>query len=93
MQKHEDVYHQYVKMYFTTNQFTKLAFFDLNNKPHVARGLGNHYLMHFYSKLVHVTCTMHCIPCVCTQCISTQDKPWDPGVPPHQQPHYQLVKY
>ena len=47
----------------------------------------------FYPKLVHVTCAILLIPCACTQCKFTLDKPWDLGVTSHQQPCYQLVKY
>ena len=48
--------------------------------------------MHFYPKIVYVTCTICQIPFVCTQWESTIYKPWTPGVPPHQQPLYQPVK-
>ena len=93
MQNNEDVDHQYVKMYCTTNKFPGLSFCGADNKPNGARGLGNHYHMSFHIKLGHVTCSIRCIPCECTQCIYTLDNPWGPGVPPHQQPRYRPFKY
>ena len=39
------------------------------------------------------TCVIRHIPCACTQYTSMLDKPWTPGVPPHQQLCYQLFKY
>ena len=36
---------------------------------------------------------MRRIPCACNKCKYTLDKPWTPSVLPHQQHHYQPVKY
>ena len=47
--------------------------------------------MFFDNKLGHGTHAIRRIPCVCTQCAYTLDKPWDTGVPPNQQPRYQPV--
>ena len=91
--KNEDVKHQDVKMYVTTNQFTKCICFVPHNIPHSAHRLGKHYHMRFYPKLGHGTYAICWILYECTQCKSTLDKPWKPGVPPHQHPQYEPVKY
>ena len=79
-------------MYFNTNQFPELSFYCPHNKPNSKRVLGEHYNVCFDTKLLHGTCAIYFIPCVCTQCTYTIDKPCSPGVPPHQQPRYQPVK-
>ena len=45
------------------------------------------------TKPVHGTCEICPIPCECTQCNTTIDKPWTPVVPPNQQPRSQPIKY
>ena len=65
VQNNEYVEHQYVKMYFNTNQFPELSFFVLHNKPHGAWVLGKDYCIHFDTILGYVTCAIRCITCVC----------------------------
>ena len=45
------------------------------------------------TKLGHVTCAIHLIPCACIKFASRLDKPWVTGLPPQQQPRYQSVIY
>ena len=47
--------------------------------------------MCFDPKLGHGTYEISCIPCEFTKYTSIIDKPWYPGVSPHQQPCYQPV--
>ena len=49
--KNEYVEHQYVKMYYKINHFTKFPFFGTHNKPHGVGGLSKHYHMHFDPKI------------------------------------------
>ena len=88
LQKDEDFYHQF----FTKNQFPQLEFCVIPNKPHGTHRSGKTYHMCFYPKIGHGSCSIRLIPCSFIQCTSTLDKPLNPGVPPHQQPHYQPVK-
>ena len=76
--------HQYIKMYFTNNQFPELAFCGPHNKLHGAHGLGKSYYTSFYTKLLYVTCEISHITCAFTKCTFKLEKPWNPGVPPHQ---------
>ena len=67
-------------MYFTinncaTNQFPELLCCDPPNKPHGVRGLGKHYHMCFYTKIVHLTCAIRCIPRLCNKFTSMIDQP------------------
>ena len=82
-----------IYQYRTKKKFPGLKFCGPKNKPHGLGGLGNHYHIHFDTKLVHVTCAICFIYCTCNKLTSTIDKPWTPGVPPHIKPHYQPVKY
>ena len=74
VQNNEDVEHQYVKMCCITNWFLELEFCDPHKKLHGACGLGKHYHMRFYPKLVYVTALICCIPCVCNQFTLMLDK-------------------
>ena len=93
VQKDEDVAHKYVKMFCNTNQFSVLPFCGPHMKPHGVCRLNNHYHMCLDTKLCHRTCAIYLIPCTCTQCTHVLDKPYTPGVPPHQQPRYQPIRY
>ena len=42
MQHNKDVDHQYVNMYWSTNQFTELQCIDPQNEPHGVRKLCEH---------------------------------------------------
>ena len=48
--------------------------------------------MCFDTKLGHGTCEICYNHCACTQLKYTLDKPYNPYVSPHKQPHYQPVK-
>ena len=93
VQNNEYVDHQYVKIYCNTNQFPLLLFFGPPNKPHSVIGLSKNYHMHLDPKLFHGACEISLISCACNKCTSYLDKPWNTGVPPHQQPHHQITKY
>ena len=55
VQNNEDVEHQDVKMYCTTNQFPELKFSFTHKKSHGSRRLVNRCNMRFYPKLGHGT--------------------------------------
>ena len=93
VQETEDVEHQYVQMYCTTNHFPPLSFCGQHKKTHGVSGLGKYYNMSFDTKLGYGTCAIRCIPCACTQCTPMLDKTWSTGGSSYQQPQYQLVKY
>ena len=93
MQNNKYFNNQDVKMYCETNQFPGLQFLGPHKKTHGVHGLCNNYHMHFDTKLGHGTCATHRIPFVCPLCTSMIDQIWDPGIPAHQQPHYQPIKY
>ena len=80
-------------MYFTTNQFPLLPFFGPHKKPHGVRGLGKHYHMRFDPKIGNYTCEIRHIPYACNQYKSSLKKTCNQGMPPHQQPRYQTIKY
>ena len=80
-------------MYCATNPFLTLNLSGPHNKPHGVRGLGKHYHMRFYTKIVNGTYSIHCIPCACTLFTYSLDQPWIPGIPAEQQPCYQHIKY
>ena len=61
VQKHEDVEHHDVKIYFTKNKFPELQFCGPHNRPHGVRGLSKHHHMIFDTKLGHQTCAIRCI--------------------------------
>ena len=63
----EDIDHQDVKIYFTTNQFPELQFCVPHNKPHDVSGLSEQYHMRFDTKLGHETCSIQHSPCMCNQ--------------------------
>ena len=69
-----------------------LTLFGANNKPHGVHVLGKYYDMCFDPKIGDDTCAIGCISFECLQCTSALDLPWNPGVSPHQQPHYQPIK-
>ena len=76
-QDNANVAHQYVIMYFNTNQFPKLTFCGPHSKPHGARGLSKHYHLRFDSKLGNGVCVVCRIPCNCVAFTSMLDKSWD----------------
>ena len=81
-----DVAHKYVQLFCDTNQFPSLNCFGPYTKPHVVRGLIKHYHMRFDQILRHIICAIHLIPCSCAEYTPMLEKPWIPGLPPHQQP-------
>ena len=83
VKKNEDVEYQNVKIYYTANQFPLLLFCVPHNKPHGEHRLGKHSHMCVNQKLGHGTCAVRLVPCACTQCTSTIDKPWTTGISPH----------
>ena len=85
--------HQNLKMYCELNQFPSLQFLDPHNKIHVVHSLGKNFHMYFDSKLGYGMCEIHHIPCACPTCTSMLDQTWDLGMPEHQQPRFQPVKY
>ena len=60
-----DVEQKYLKMYCDTNQIPTLPFCVPPTKPHVARGLINHYNLRFDPKLGHGICEIFHKPCSC----------------------------
>ena len=50
VQENVSVELKYLKNYCNTNQFLALLFCGPHSKPHVARGLSNHYHLRFVSK-------------------------------------------
>ena len=65
VQYNADVEHKYVKIYCNTNQFPSLPFCDPPSKLHGARGLSNHYHLHFDPKLAMGECEICRVPCAC----------------------------
>ena len=59
------VEHQYLNIYCNTSQFPELSFCGPNSKPHVAKGLSNHYHFRFDPKLGMGICGILRIPCAC----------------------------
>ena len=57
-----------VKMYCKTNQFPALPLCGTHSKPRGARGMGKHYHLRFYPKLVMGECAIIRIPCACAAC-------------------------
>ena len=88
MQTDDYVSHKKVKNY-NTNQFPSLAFPGTHMKQHGVWGFSKHYYMLLDPKISHGTCVIHWIPCDCAVCASMLDKPWNAGVLPSKQPHYQ----
>ena len=78
--KDEDVEHQYVKIYYNTNQYPEFTFCGPSKISHSVRRLSNHYKICFDPKLGHGTCEMIHITCACIQFTSTIDQPWTIGV-------------
>ena len=86
-------YAQKVKIFCDTNHFPSFQFCVPHKNSHGVRGWIKQYHIVFNTKIGHVTCEILHITCACTQCTSTLDKPWTPGVILHQQPNYQPFKY
>ena len=84
VKNNEDVEDQQLKMYCTKKQFNRFTFCGPHNKPHDVHILWKNYHMCLDTKIRHGTCVIRRIPCECTQCTSTLDKPWAAGVLPHQ---------
>ena len=53
MKHNKYIEHQYVKMYWATNNFTEFLCCGTHNKPHGVRRLVKNYNTHFYPKLGH----------------------------------------
>ena len=68
VQDNAAVEHQDVKIYCNTSQFPELSFCGPNSKPHVAKGLSNHYNFRVDPKLGMGICAILCIPCACVAC-------------------------
>ena len=60
--------HKYVKMCFSTNQFSSLSFCGPHTEPHGVRGLSKHYHMLFDPNLRHGTLSLIRIHCACAEC-------------------------
>ena len=91
VQDNATVAHQYVRMYYNTNQFPELPFIGQHFKPHVARGLSKHYNFHFDPKLGNGVCAIRRIPCACVACTSMIEKPCTSGIPSDKQYCYKLL--
>ena len=92
VKENEDFAHKYVKIFCDMTQFPSLKFCGPHTKPHILWGLSRHDHMRSDPKLLHGTRAIRHIPCDCATCTYMLDKPWTPGLPPHQHPRFQPVK-
>ena len=91
VQYNADFAHQYVKIYCNTNKFPELPFCGPHSKPHFTRGMGKHYHLCFFPKLVNGICAILRIPCACVAFTSMLDKPLIYGIPSYEQERYKPV--
>ena len=68
VQDNDDVSHQDVKTYCSTNKFPELSFCGPHSKTYVARRLSKNYHLRFDPKLGMGTCAIYRIPCACVAC-------------------------
>ena len=59
---------KYVKMYFTTTQFTVFPFCSHHAKTHGVQSLSNNYHLQLLPKFVHGKCAIQWIPQICVTC-------------------------
>ena len=80
-----------MRIYCNKNQFSALLFCGPHSKPHVARGLSNHYHLRFDTKLGNGLCEICRIPFSCVACTSMLDKPWISVIPSDEKKRYKPV--
>ena len=91
VQDNADVAHQYVRIYYNTNQLSALPFCGTYSKPHGTRGLSKNYHLRFDPKLGNGVCAIFRIPCACIACTSMLYKLWIYGIPSDGQYCYKPV--